>query len=154
MTVNGEDGETLQLGSGEFITQENETLLIAGTKAAESAFGIGCWLGALISLVLVAILFAFGVRNPIILSLVLVGSMMLMLGISSLFSSRAKDATIMSVYQRNVVPKIDEYLQTQHISRSEFHEVIKATLDTSAPLSSHFSNSEFPDSASFKESER
>jgi hypothetical protein len=142
LIIQDADNQGEQSSFDEFITQENETLLAAGTKAAESAFGIGCWLGAVLSLILVAILFLTGLRNPIILGLAMVGSLMLTSGISTLFSSRAKTATMAGVYQRDVSPKIEDYLKTHQLSRLEFDEKVKTILDDSSPLSDHFSKSE------------
>jgi hypothetical protein len=151
LLLKDEGNQGKQSSLDEFITQENEVLETAGTKAAESAFGIGCWLGVLISLVLVAILFLSGIRNPIILGLSIIAALMLTSGISTLFSSRAKSATIAGVFQREVSPRIEDYLKTHQLSRLEFDETVKTLLDSAAPLSGHFSKAESKEPASSKE---
>jgi hypothetical protein len=149
--LNDEGNQSKHSSLDEFINQENEVLETAGTKAAESAFGIGCWLGVLISLILVAILFLSGVRSPIILGLAVIGASLLSSGISTLFSSRAKSATITGVFQREVSPRIEDYLKTHQLSRLEFDETVKSLLDSGAPLGDHFSKSEQQEPASSKE---
>lgn len=134
-----------QVNAGTFIEQANQDLVEAGAKAAESAFGIGCWLGALLTLGVVAVLFLAGLRNPIIFALAMLAAVMVSSGVSMLLASQARSANIAGAFRRDVAPSIDAYLGSHNFTRSEFKAMLAATLDRDTPLRTNFSESGLPD---------
>jgi hypothetical protein len=116
------------------INTANQNLVKAGTGAAESAFGLGCSLGTIAGLLILAIVFLLGVRNWILLAILAMGTALVAAGISAIISSRAKSATIGATYDRDVKPEIEGYMRSNGITRQEFDALAYAVLDKDAPL--------------------
>ena len=118
----------------EFITSANQYLSESGTNAAESAFGLGCYLGFIPVVLLLLILFLFGLRNWIILALIGLGAVLIITGIAALLSRRARATNIRTAYYREVEPQIESYLNKTSITRGEFISTVRELLPEDAPL--------------------
>jgi hypothetical protein len=138
-------------GLRDFIEKSNQSLSVAGTNAAESAFGLGCWLGLLISLLLVGIAFGLGLRNLVILGILFAGTAIVVTSVSVVLSTRAKSATVSGTYRRDVEPGIRSYLHSHRITREEFDGLADEILGEDAPLRKYISKSTMKDGASAKE---
>jgi hypothetical protein len=116
------------------INAANQNLVKAGTGAAESAFGLGCSLGTIAGLLILAIVFLLGAKNWILLAILALGVTLVAAGISAVISSRAKSATIGATYNRDVKPEIDAYMRSSGVTRQEFNALAHAALEKDAPL--------------------
>jgi len=126
-------------GLNEFIQSVNQHLSETGTGAAESAFGLGCYIGFIPVAILVVILFLLGVRNWIVLALVALVSVLLTTGIATFLSRRARAVNIETTYQRVVGPQIETYLEKRSITHAEFNVVARQVLTINAPLLEYIS---------------
>ena len=124
----------------EFIQSVNQHLSETGTGAAESAFGLGCYIGFIPVAIMVIVLFLFGVRNWIVLGLVGLVSVLVTTGIATLLSRRARTINIETTYQRVVGPQIETFLEKRSISRVEFNVVARQVLTINAPLLEYVSS--------------
>lgn len=124
----------------EFVQSVNQQLTETGTGAAESAFGLGCYIGFIPVAIMVIVLFLFGVRNWIVLGLVGLVSVLVTTGIATLLSRRARTINIETTYQRVVGPQIETYLEKRSISRVEFNVVARQVLTINAPLLEYVSS--------------
>jgi hypothetical protein len=116
------------------INTTNQNLVKAGTAAAESAFGLGCSLGTIAGLFILAIVFLLGARNWILLAILAMGIALIAAGISAVISTRAKSATIGATYNREVKPEIEGYIRSNALTRQDFNALVDETLDKDAPL--------------------
>lgn len=133
----GPIGASAEAGQGDlrqFLDTANASLVEAGAKAAESAFGLGCSLGFMVSFILLAVVFLLGVRNWIVLAIVGFGGVLLTLVAASVVSGQAKRANIEGAYERRVRRQIDQHLYTQGLTRQEFDAYAHRTLAGDAPL--------------------
>lgn len=119
----------------------NQSLVQAGSGAAESAFGLSCSIGTIFGLILLGIIFLLGFRNWIVLAIIAMGVTLVAAGVSVALSGRAKSATIAGTYAREVEPKIENYLHSHRLTRQEFNALAAETLDNNAPLRRYLSPS-------------
>lgn len=122
-----------------FIEESNQALISAGAKAAESAFGLGCWLGSLVSVVLVATLFVLGTRSWIVLALVLSGAALVTTAISVALSTKARAASLAGKYHRDISPEIDAYVKANRHTRQDFDSAVNQSLPEDALLRHYLS---------------
>lgn len=118
----------------EFITSANQHLSESGTNAAESAFGLGCYIGFIPVAFFVVIVFLFGLRNWIIIALVGLGATLVTTGIAALLSRRARTTNIETTYHREVDSQIEIYISKISITRAEFEAAASQVLTEDAPL--------------------
>lgn len=121
----------------ELVESSNQRLASSGSSAAESAFGIGCSLGGMASMVLLLIVFAIGGREWTILAIVALVAILVAAGLSAWLANRAKAATIQSTYEREVGPQIERYLQANHLTGLEFGVLANRIIAEDAPLRSY-----------------
>lgn len=121
--------ETLKL-----IESTNQNLESSGTRAAESAFGLGCFLGGLIGLVLLVSVFILGIRNWILLGILGMVLVIIALGAAVGISTRAKSATMDQTYERSTKRDIEQFLLVNRLSRREFDQLAHQVLPKEAPL--------------------
>jgi hypothetical protein len=117
-----------------FIESTDQDLVNAGTRAAESAFGLGCFLGAMVTVVLVVIVFILGSRNWILLGILAMVAIIIAAGAAVGISTRAKSATINKSFQRNTQVDIDRFIQVNHLDRIDFEVLADQVLSKEAPL--------------------
>lgn len=117
----------------DLIQRSNQELLSAGTKAAESAFGIGCWLGMLLTLLILAILIGL-TRDWILGAIVGFGLLLVVTGVAINLSRRAKAINIAATFKRIVSRDIDASIKTNRFSQEEFSRTADQILDKDAPL--------------------
>ena len=121
----------------ELIENSNQTLVKSGNQAAELAFSISCFLGILIGVIFLGIIYIVFTRIwTIILVIALIFALISIL-VASLLSSRANAATIGGTYEREIKPEIDQYLATHNISKVEFNRKAGELLPSNAPLMSY-----------------
>jgi hypothetical protein len=118
----------------DFINSADQHLSEAGTNAAESAFGLGCYLGFIPVAILIVIVFLIGFRNWIVIALVGLVATLFTTGIAALLSRRARETNIRTTYYREVEPQIETYLAENAITRAEFETAASQVLTGDAPL--------------------
>lgn len=133
----GQDGS---LDLVEFVESSNQNLSDVGTHAAESAFGLGCYIGFIPVVLLVILVFALGVRNWIVIALVALVAVLVTAGIAALLSHRARHGSIEATYHRTVEPEIESYLGARALTRSEFDSTARHVLTADAPLLEYVSS--------------
>lgn len=123
-----------QIELRELIENANQNLIRAGSEAAESAFGIGCSLGILLSVMIWLVAFALGIRNWIVLFLLALGIVLTGVGLSIVFSLRARAAAVARVFYTSALPQIEQYLQAHRLSSTELKTLAEQVLTPNAPL--------------------
>jgi hypothetical protein len=121
----------------QLVETSNQDLVARGTSAAESAFGIGCSLGGMATLVLVLATFALGGRDWTSLAIVALVAILISTGVSAFLATRARSATVTATYQRVVGPEIDKYVRANRITRPEFDALAAEMIPKGAPLRSY-----------------
>ena len=121
-------------GLAVFIISTNQYLSEAGTNAAESAFGLGCYIGFIPVALFIVIVFLLGLRNWIIIALVGLGAALVTTGIAALLARRARATNVRTTYHREVEPQIETYLSERSITRAEFEAAASEVLTEDAPL--------------------
>ncbi|HEX9617317.1 MAG TPA: hypothetical protein VGA03_07855 [Anaerolineales bacterium] len=129
--------EAKQEAMRELVETSNERLVSSGTSAAESAFGIGCSLGGMASLLLLLIVFAFGWRDWTLLAIVALVAILTATGFSAWLANRAKSATIRTTYDREVGPQIERYARENRLTGLEFSALADQIIAEDAPLRSY-----------------
>ena len=118
----------------QFADELNEELREAGSVSAEQAFSVGCAVGIIPVGLIVFLLYIFGVVKLILaLFLVLLGIVALV-AVVALLASQARDRAVRRVYQESVQPKIEAYLSSTGLSRTEFDTLLFDKLSDRAPL--------------------
>lgn len=118
----------------QFADELNEELREAGSVHAEQAFSVGCAVGIIPVGLIVFLLYIFGVVKLILaLFLVLLGIVALV-AVVALLASQARDRAVRRVYQESVQPKIEAYLSSTGLSRTEFDTLLFDKLSDRAPL--------------------
>ena len=112
----------------------NERLREAGSSSSEQAFAIGCGIGLLPVLLLLAVLFVFQLANIILVSILLIMALLVMTGVGMLLASIARQNKIRRVYREQVEPEIATYLARTGLSQGEFFEIVAGLLPETAPL--------------------
>jgi len=121
-------------GLSEFIQSVNQYLSETGAGSAESAFGLGCYIGFIPVALLVIILFLLGVRNWIVLALSGLVSVLATTGIATLLAQRGKATNIETTYHCVIEPQIESYLEKRSMTRDELDAVARQVLTIDAPL--------------------
>lgn len=112
----------------------NERLREAGSSSSEQAFAIGCGIGLLPVLLILALLFVFRLANIILVSILLVMAFLVMMGVGMLLASIARQNNIRRVYREQVEPEIGAYLARTGLPQGEFFETVTSLLPETAPL--------------------
>lgn len=139
-TPSAETGESKQVTLSELVEKSNQDLVSASTRAAELAFGIGCTLGVIVSVILllgialIIIIFSSIRSDWIILAVALLILALISFLVSSFLSTRARRATTRTVYDKNIKPEIDRYLTANSIDRREFFKEAAEILPEGSPL--------------------
>lgn len=130
----GRSEAALQQALRDLIENANQRLAAIGSGAAESAFGMSCSLGALLSAVALLIAFAAGMRDWISLAILALAGLLLTTAAAAMLASRAKSANIESGYRHVVKPEIESFLRTNRLTRREFDELADALIASDDPL--------------------
>ena len=126
--------EASQQAVQELVETSNQQLVSSGTSAAESAFGIGCSLGGMVSMVLLLLVFAIGGRDWTLLAIVALVAILIAMGVSAWLATRAKFATIQTTYEREVGPQIERYIRANRLTGLEFGILADQIMAEDAPL--------------------
>ena len=118
----------------EYIVAANQKLAEAGTSAAELAFGVGCTLGVLVAGVLMVLIFFAFTKTWTILAIILFILTLISFLVSTILSTRAREATTRKTFLRDVQPEIDQYTSQQGISHEDFINQAADLLPSGAPL--------------------
>lgn len=120
-----------------FAELENEKLRAAGAESAEQAFGLGCGLGLVPTVIIIIVLFVLKVIN-FILAIVLLGmGLLAVVGIGMLLASRARVNAASRTYQTSVEPEILQYLDEHDLTPQQFGVIVQEQLPENAPLRVH-----------------
>jgi hypothetical protein len=112
----------------------NEKLRAAGSGSAEQAFGIGCGIGILPSILIITILLIFGVIDLILAAILVVVAALALVGISTLLALKARANATRRIYQRDIEEEILQYLRIAELSRPQFDTLANQILPEGAPL--------------------
>ncbi len=118
----------------EFIERSHLKLLQAGTSAAELAFGVGCTLEVLVTLMLMVIIFFAFTKTWTVLAVILFVLTLISILISALLATRARTATTRTTYEREVKPDIDQFITKYRLSKGEFNQQAAEILPADSPL--------------------
>ncbi len=133
------------------IESNNQNLVSAGIRAAESAFGLGCFLGAMMGMVLLVIVFALGSRNWILIGILGMVASIIAVGAAVGISTRAKSATINKAYERSAKHEIERFVLVNHLGRLEFDSLADQVLSKEAPLRKYLRLSNTPETGAAEE---
>lgn len=120
-----------------FVESENEKLRAAGAESAEQAFGIGCGIGLLPTVIIVIVLYAFQVVSFILAIILVLMGLLAVVGISMLLASRARVNAESKTYEASVEPEILQYLDDLGVTQQQFVEAVHEQLLDDAPLRAH-----------------
>lgn len=120
-----------------FVESENEKLRAAGAESAEQAFGIGCGIGLLPTVIIIIALFAFNIISFILAIILILMGLLAVVGICMLLASRARVNAEDRFYRSIVEPEILRYLDELGITPQQFREVVNEQLLDNAPLRVH-----------------
>jgi hypothetical protein len=112
----------------------NEKLRSAASSSAERAFGIGCSVGLIPVVIVAVVLYSMGIINLILAVLVGILSVIFLIGTASLLSSIARTNTLKRTYQREIEPKIDQFIACYELPRQQFDALAAGVLPDGAPL--------------------
>jgi hypothetical protein len=133
-------------GMDAFIGEQNETLVKVGSERSESSFGLGCTLGLIPVVAMIAILWAADVLNLISGFITLIMGALVLVGTANLVASAAKRRSIRDMYAYTVKLEIDRYLRENNLTRLEFDRQANRSLPGDAPLRSFMTVPEEPES--------
>lgn len=117
-----------------FVESENEKLRAAGAESAEQAFGIGCGIGLLPTVIIVIVLYAFQVVSFILAIVLVLMGLLAVVGISMLLASRARVNAESKTFEASVEPEILQYLDDLGVTQQQFVEAVHEQLLDDAPL--------------------
>lgn len=126
--------ESLGNSLEELIENSNQILVTSGNRAAELAFSISCFLGILIGVTFLVIIYIAFIRIWTVIAIITLIIALISILVSTLLSSRANAATTGGTYEREVKPEIDRYLATHEISSKEFNRKAAEVLPSNSPL--------------------
>jgi hypothetical protein len=129
----------------QLLEASNQSLVKSGASAAESAFGIGCSLGGIATLVLVLATFILGGRDWTSLAIVALVAVLISTGVAAILAARARAATVAATYRRVVAPEIEKYVRANQITRPEFDALAVELVPEGAPLRSYLAPSSEPE---------
>ena len=129
-------GETARYGGDlkQLVEEFNQNLFKRGGDAAEAAFSLGCSLGAILSGLLLVIVFLAGVRNWILLAILAFGVTILTTGASAFLALQARSNAREKAYENIVKPQINHYLQAHGMTRKEFDSLARDIVPGESPL--------------------
>ena len=122
------------------IESANQDLMKAGAGAAESAFGVGCSLGVLLSVLVWLVIFALGLRNWIVLFILGLGMALAGAGVSAMISLRARSAAVDGRFHTNILPQFKQHMAAHRLSSIELHALADEVLAPDAPLRTFLSD--------------
>jgi hypothetical protein len=127
-------GQSLQPPVKQLIESSSQALADASASAAESAFGIGCSLGALLGGSVLLVAFLLGMRHWTSLAILTLVAALVSVGVSTMLSGRARNATLRSTYERQVRPQIERFRKEHGLSEAEFAALARPLIPENAPL--------------------
>lgn len=119
----------------------NEQLRSASSGGAEQAFGLGCGLGLIPVLGMILVLWTSRVVSLIPALLLVVIGLVALVGVSLLLAQVARSNASRRVYQADIEPEIDRFLNERKIPRQLFDDVASQSLPADAPLQAFLSPS-------------
>ncbi len=117
----------------------NDQLRAQGVGGAEHAFELGCGLGLLPIVIIIGLLWGFGVITLIPAAVLIVMSLLALAGIATLLANIARESASKRVYSSHVEPEIVQFLSSNHISRQLFDDTASQSLPADAPLQAFLS---------------
>ena len=118
----------------DLVEKLNEKLRAAGSGSAEQAFGIGFSLGTIPTLVIITILYIFGLVDLILAAILVVVAALALAGISTILAIQARSNSRRRVYQNDIEKEISRYLSETELSRPRFDTMAYQLLAQGAPL--------------------
>jgi hypothetical protein len=124
---------------GQLVENANQTLFKSGASAAEFAFGAGCFLAMIFIVIMLLVLFLFGLREWTTLAVISLISVLAATLVASFLARRARNATIATTYSKTVQPEIELYLREHQLTRQEFDDQAAELVASDEPLSRYLS---------------
>jgi hypothetical protein len=112
----------------------NEHLRAAGAERAKQAFGMGCLIGILPTLLVLIILMSFKVINLVVLFILAIVTVLVWVGIATLIANYARVNAIRKSYHAEAELAINRFIASHNLSRIEFDRVVARLLPQEAPL--------------------
>lgn len=116
------------------LESSHETLVKAGSEAAEYAFGISCSLGLLGSAVLLALVFLAITRAWTSLAIIALIALLISLIVANFLALRSRQATYRTTYQRQIRAQIEQYIRENSLEQGEFQRLADVVLPPESPL--------------------
>jgi hypothetical protein len=122
-----------------FAQAMNDKLFTSTSGGAEQAFGLSCGLGLIpvIGVILFLMVFKFIDLIPGLLFLVI--ALLGLVGVSMLLANLARNNAQKRVFQTEIDPEIDQYLNNQLVPRQVFDTLASQALPPDAPLQAFLS---------------
>ena len=118
----------------QFADDLNEELRKAGSGSAEQAFSVGCAVGIIPVGLVVFGFYMSGVVNLILALFLFLLGMVALAAVVAILASQARDRATRRVYYERVEPKIEAYLSSTGLTRTEFDTILYDKLSDRAPL--------------------
>ena len=122
-----------------FVGDQNEKLRAAGAESAEQAFGMGCGIGLLPTVIIILVLYVLDVINFVLVVILLGLALLALAGIVMLLASRARVNASSKAYQTIVEPEIYRFLGEHDLTRQQFDAFTHQLLPEDAPLQAYLS---------------
>jgi len=118
----------------QFADELNDELREAGSGSAEQAFSIGCAVGIIPVGLVVFGFYMSGVVSLILALFLFLLGMVALAAVVAFLASQARDRATRRVYYERVEPKIETYLSSTGLTRTEFDTILYNKLSDRAPL--------------------
>jgi hypothetical protein len=118
----------------QFADDLNEELRASGSGSAEQAFSVGCAFGIIPVGLIVFVLYITGIVSLILALFLALLGIVVLVAVVALLASQARDRATQRVYDEQVEPRIEAYLSSSGLSRSEFDSLLYNKLSDRAPL--------------------
>jgi hypothetical protein len=109
-------------------------LRATGAERAEQAFGLGCLIGILPSLLVLIVLLLLKVINIALVFILAVIVILIWVGVATYLSSYARMNAIRKTYHAETEGAINEFIASHNLSRIEFDRIVSRLLPKEAPL--------------------
>jgi hypothetical protein len=120
--------DTNTISMEERIQNWNEELDEAAASSASAAFNLGCWLGLIVVITTVILVFVLSRRNLIGLIVYTVMSMLIIVALANLAAYFTKKRASSRRYHEVIAPEIEEFKNRECIPTAKFLEMAHQSL--------------------------
>jgi hypothetical protein len=112
----------------------NDRLRATGAERAEQAFGLGCLIGIVPTLLVLIVLLLLKVINIALIFILAAIATLVWVGISTYLANYARMNAIRKTYQAEAEGAINDFIASHNLSRIEFDRIVSRLLPKEAPL--------------------